>query len=99
MANNILINLRPGVNMRDLKNGAILIYDATKNDFYTVTEDTFFDKYESKLNKLLERYDGRDMEMKKEIDNLKHQYAEFTKSIKENNDKLIDMVEKFIKGE
>ena len=99
MANNMLIKLRDGINIRDLQNGSILVYDAIKNEFYTVSENDFFDKYESKLNKLLERYDARDNEMKIEIQNLRKQYLDFTKAIQENNKTLINMVEKFIKGE
>lgn len=99
MANKVVINLRNGTNLRDLNNNDILMYDATRKDFYVVTPETFFDKYESKLNALLERYDKNNNSMKNEIDSLKKEFYDFTVKIKDSNSKLIEMVEKFIKGE
>lgn len=97
MHNKMLINLRAGIDISDLQSGDILVYDNIQNDFYIVTPETFFDKYEEKLNDLLNRYDESNKQMKEEISVLRSQYNEFANSIKKSNEKLIDMVEKFTK--
>lgn len=56
MSNKMIINLRAGMGSSDFKKNDILVYDATEKDFYLVTPETFFDEYEKKLNKLLEKY-------------------------------------------
>lgn len=94
----MIINLRPGVNAENFKNGDILVYDAAKKDFYTVTEETFFDKTNSKINELVKKYDKVVEELK--VDNQKkaQENQQFKIMIQESNAKLIEMVENFIKG-
>ena len=101
----MIINLRPGINQDNFKNGDMLVYDATKKEFYVVTEDTFFDKTNSKINELKKKYDKDIAEIKaekdeilKEKDEIKKENLEFKQKIQESNEKLIEMVESFIKG-
>lgn len=94
----MIINLRPDVKQENFKNGDMLIYDSTKKEFYTVTQETFFDKYESKLNSLKKIYDKKIEEISKEKDEILEINKEFILKIQESNRKLIEMVENFIKG-
>lgn len=96
MANSVLINLKPNIDIEELKDGSILVYDGEYGDFYTVTKEAFFDKYEGKLNKLLERYDKKHSEIKKEIDELKRQQEKFINSVLEENNKKHSEIRKEI---
>lgn len=88
MANKAIINLSPGVNVNDFKNGDVLIYDFEKKEFYTINQAVFFDKYNEQIK-----------ELKDEFAKEKAANREFTLKIQESNQKLIEMVENFIKGE
>lgn len=105
----MIIDLRDNVNETNFKRGDMLVYDATKGDFYTVTEESFFDKTNTKINEIIEenrknteslkqKYDDVVANLIKENEELKQENKEFTLKIKESNGKLIDMVENFIKG-
>ena len=94
----MIINLRPGVNAENFKNGDMLVYDATKKDFYTVTEETFFDKSNSKINELVKKYDKVVAELKADNQKMAQENQQFKIMIQESNAKLIEMVENFIKG-
>lgn len=85
--------------INNLTNNCILLYDAEKKEFYKTTSEEFFAKYEEKLDKLLERYDGQVLEMQRIINKMTQDNIEFMEKVKESNSKLINMVENFIKGE
>ena len=91
-SNKVIINLRKDTRLTDFSDKDILMYDATKKEFYKTTPETFFDEYNKRLKALTTRYDKR-------VETLEKEFEEFTSKIKETNSKLIDMVEKFIKGE
>jgi len=93
----VLVNLKAGTDLTKAKKDDILIYDNVDKSFYLVSSDVFFKKYEKKLNDLLNRYDERDKEMSKEINDLKANYTNFATQIKDSNSKLIGMVETFLK--
>ncbi len=78
-------------NLNNLKDNDILMYDETNKYFYRTTPEKFFSQYENKLNNLLSRYD----EQYKTLENKFNDLVEKNKKI---NDKLITMVEQFIKG-
>lgn len=103
----IVLNLRDDVKIEELKKGSVLVYDNSKNEFYSVSPELFFLKYENKLDELLKRYDKKVIEMEKDQKNFMNKvesgleenqkkYNDFTKKIKESNEKMINMVEKFI---
>ncbi len=98
----MMINLRSGVSMRDLQNGSILIYDATKNDFYTVTPEKFMEDYEIKFKKLSQNCNDRiskiENSYQEKNDELTKKQNDFISKIQATNEKLIQMVEAFIKG-
>ena len=101
----MLINLRDGIGRLNFKNNEILVYDAENGDFYTVTQQSFFGRYERKLEELKKVYDDKFQQMKKENDELKAENIELKKEVKKfmldiqaSNEKLIEMVENFIKG-
>lgn len=95
----VTIDLRSDVDISKLKNGSVLVYDNKNRNFYAVTPESFFQKYDKKLTDLLERYDKKVDELENEIEGLKEQQITFIENVKDVNSKLIDMVEKFIKGE
>lgn len=95
----VAINLRDNVDINELKNGSVLVYDNENKEFYAVTPETFFRKYDKKLTDLLKRYDLKVEELEKENQEFKAQQVEFIKNVQDINSKLIDMVEKFIKGD
>lgn len=94
----MIIDLKPGINQENFKNGDMLVYDATKKQFYVVTEETFFDKTNSRINELVKKYDKDIAEIKAEKEEILKITNEFMVKIQESNQKLIDMVESFIKG-
>lgn len=94
----MIIDLKPGINQENFKNGDMLVYDATKKQFYVVTEETFFDKTNSRINELVKKYDKDIAEIKAEKEEILKTTNEFMVKIQESNQKLIDMVESFIKG-
>ena len=94
----MIINLRAGINKDNFKNGDMLVYDATKKEFYVVTEETFFDKTNARINELVKRYDSKVEKIEKEKEEIEQKTNEFMLKIQESNKKLIDMVDNFIKG-
>ena len=94
----MIINLRAGINKDNFKNGDMLVYDATKKEFYVVTEETFFDKTNARINELVKRYDSKVDKIEKEKEEIEQKTNEFMLKIQESNKKLIDMVDNFIKG-
>lgn len=103
----MVLNLRDDVKVEDLKNGSVLVYDNSKNEFYSVSPDLFFLKYEKKLDDLLKRYDKKVIDMEKSqktfmskvesgLEENQNKYNDFTRKIKDSNEKMINMVEKFI---
>ena len=94
----MIINLKPGINQENFENGDMLIYDATKKQFYVVTEEAFFDKTNSRINELVKKYDGIVAELKSDNEKMAKENQEFMLKIQESNEKLIEMVENFIKG-
>ena len=95
----IVIDVRDDVDIGKLKSGSVLVYDNKNKNFYAVTSEQLFNKYEKKLNELLKRYDSKVEELERENKEYKAQQIEFIKSVQQINANLIDMVEKFIKGE
>jgi len=94
----MIIKLRDGIKEENFKNGDMLVYDSTKREFYAVTEKDFFDKTNSKINQLIKKYDLIVKELKEENKSLKEENKEFMLKIQESNQKLIEMVDSFIKG-
>lgn len=94
----MIIDLKPGINQENFKNGDMLVYDATKKQFYVVTEEAFFDKTNSKINELVKKYDKVVAELKSDNEKMAKANQEFMLKIQESNEKLIEMVENFIKG-
>lgn len=94
----MIIDLKPGINQENFENGDMLIYDATKKQFYVVTEETFFDKTNSRINELVKKYDEIVAELKSDNEKMVKENQEFKLKIQESNEKLIEMVENFIKG-
>lgn len=97
----VVINVKNN-DLNNLKDNDVLMYDSHSHAFYKVTPEKFFNKYEQKLNALLERYDSQ-------IKNMQNENARFREEMKNdfNNlliknkntiSKLITMVEEFIKG-
>lgn len=95
----IAIEVRDDVDIGKLKDGSVLVYDNKNKNFYAVTSEQFFHKYEKKLNDLLKRYDSKVEQLENENKEFKAQQIEFIENVKDINAKLIDMVEKFIKGD
>lgn len=116
----MIINLKSGVSKENFNNGDMLVYDSTKKEFYTVTESTFFDKtnsrineltntyekrineltntYETRISELIKKYDNQVETIEKEKEEIKQETKTFMVKIQESNQKLIEMVDSFIKG-
>ena len=94
MSTKILVNLKNGTDLRNFKQGDILMFDAVNQEFYRVTQNAFFDKYEKKLNDLLKKYDSVVEGLEKKYQKLEKDYNDFANQIKDSNKKLIDFVKK-----
>ena len=127
----VIINLKSGISKENFNNGDMLVYDSTKKEFYTVTESTFFDKtnsrineltntyekrineltntyekrineltntYETRISELIKKYDSQVEAIEKEKEEIKQETKTFMVKIQESNQKLIEMVDSFIKG-
>lgn len=57
MMRNVVFNIRDDVNLDKIKNKDILMYDSDHRCFYLTTQQTFFNKYDVMLEKLLRKYD------------------------------------------
>lgn len=95
----VLIDINSN-DLAKLTDNDILMYDADKKSFYRMTPNVFFDKYEEKLNSLLERYDNQFKEMSskysEEFLNLKNDWNDVKKTMREMNEKSLNMVKDFI---
>lgn len=89
----IIIPLKTGYSINGIKDGDILVYDATKKDFYITTPEMFFAKYDEKFEKCVKRYDEQVESLQKEIQELQTRMDNFLELYKKTNEKLIAMVE------
>lgn len=94
----MIINLRDDVAKQNFKNGDILVYDSKMKNFYCVTEQSFFDKTNTRINELSKKYDSQIKQLVEENEKLRKENMEFMIKIQESNAKLIEMVENFIGG-
>lgn len=90
MDNKMIINLKEGINVNSIPNNSVLLYDATKGNFYVTTLDSLFSKYKYTYEKEILEYKKLSLSMVKK-------YEDFVKAQKEINEKLIAMVESVIK--
>lgn len=89
----VVLNLKTGYSMNGIKNGDIIVYDATKKDWYITTPETFFAEYDEKFAKCIKRYDEQVESLQKKIQDLQTQMDNFLELYKKTNEKLIAMVE------
>jgi len=92
----MLINLRSDGHVYNFNDNDILLYDAKKDEFYTVTEEIFFAKMRSELNKVIKDNEETVKKLKDETEAIKKENAEFMKKIQKINEDLIEMVKNFI---
>lgn len=90
MDNRMIINLKEGINVNSIPNNSVLLYDATKGNFYVTTLDSLFLKYK-------QTYEKEILEYKKLCLNMEKKYEDFIKTQKQINEKLIAMVETAVK--
>lgn len=103
----IMVDIRSS-DIGKFKDNDVLIYDENKKQFYKTTAETFFKEYELKLNALLKRYDEQFKTLKQENSKLNQSFEmlktnlnifseQLVEKNKTMNEKLIQMVEDFIK--
>lgn len=89
----VVLNLKTGYSMNGIKNGDIIVYDATKKEWYITTPEMFFAEYDEKFEKCIKRYDEQVESLQKEIQDLQTRMDNFLELYKKTNEKLIAMVE------
>ena len=92
------------INGNSFKDGNLLLYDKNRGYFYAVTPEMFLNAQNQKIKELEKGYKEKEESMKKEVQRLEskvstleNSYKEFLDKYKVNNEKLLSMVESFIK--
>lgn len=91
-------------NGRKIQDDDILVYNENSKCFYVTSARTFLAAQNNKIQKFLDDITSEKTaiikekdELKDEFNKLKESYTDFIQKTKTINDKLINMVEKFIK--
>lgn len=98
------IVLKFEINSNSFKDGNLLLYDKNRGYFYAITPEMFLTKQNEKIKALEKEYKEKEESMKKEVQRLERKvqeqekkYDEFLNKYRLNNEKLLSMVESFIK--
>ena len=103
------VALRFEIDENSFKDGNLLLYNKEKNYFYAITPEMFLHKQDNEIKRLKREYEEKEKNMKekvKELENhtekkvkeLENQYKEFLINYQNSNEKLLNMVESFIKA-
>lgn len=92
------------INGNSFKDGNLLLYDKNRGYFYAVTPEMFLNRQDQKIKELEKEYKQKEESMKKEVKRLEDKvitleknYEDFLTKYRVNNEKLLSMVESFIK--
>lgn len=92
------------INGNSFKDGNLLLYDKNRGYFYAVTPEMFLNRQDQKIKELEKEYKRKEESMKNEVQRLESKvkilesnYDDFLNKYKANNEKLLSMVESFIK--
>lgn len=92
------------INGNSFKDGNLLLYDKNRGYFYAVTPEMFLNRQDQKIKELEKEYGQKEESMKKEVKRLEDKvsalekkYEDFLTTYRVNNEKLLNMVESFIK--
>ena len=103
------VALRFEIDENSFKDGNLLLYNKDKNYFYAITPQMFLHKQDAEIKKLKKEYEDKEKSMKMKVEELEKQtaekvkkmendYKEFLTNYQKSNEKLLNMVESFIKA-
>lgn len=92
------------ISANSFKDGNLLLYDKGRGYFYAITPEMFLNAQNQKIKELEREYRQKEESMKNEVQRLESKvktlesnYDDFLNKYKANNEKLLSMVESFIK--
>lgn len=98
------VTIRFEINSNSFQDGNLLLYNKDKQYFYATDPKLFLYQQNEKIKALEKEYRAKEQSMKEEVKRLEkvvqeqeQKYAEFLNKYKSNNEKLLNMVESFIK--
>lgn len=92
------IVLKFEIDENSFKDGNLLLYNKDKNYFYAITPQMFLHKQDAEIKKLKKDYEEKEKSMKMKVEELEKEYKEFLINYQKSNEKLLNMVESFIKA-
>ena len=92
------VALRFEIDENSFKDGNLLLYNKDKNYFYAITPQMFLHKQDTEIKKLKKEYEEKEKSMKQKVEELEKEYKEFLINYQKSNEKLLNMVESFIKA-
>lgn len=92
------IVLKFEIDENSFKDGNLLLYNKDRHYFYAITPEMFLHRQDNEIKKLKREYEEKEQKMKQKVEELENQYKEFLVNYQASNEKLLNMVESFIKA-
>lgn len=106
MHQKMIINIDSPAKLNNLKDGDIIIYDATRKVFYVTTKENLFfreeterQEYQKLVNEKLQQMESIVKTQNEEINKLRENYNDFLIKYKKTNEKVIEMVESVVNSQ
>ncbi len=92
------ITLKFEVNENSFKDGSLLLYNKDRGYFYSITPDMFLNQQNAEIKKLKKEYEEKEKNMKEQVSEIERKHKKFLEDYQKSNEKLLNMVESFIKA-
>jgi sugar-specific transcriptional regulator TrmB len=92
------IVLKFEIDENSFKDGNLLLYNKDRHYFYATSPEMFLHRQDNEIKKLKREYEEKEQKMKQKVEELENQYKEFLVNYQASNEKLLNMVESFIKA-
>ena len=92
------ITLKFEVNENSFKDGNLLLYNKDRGYFYAISPERFLIEQNYRIENLQKEYEEKEKKMREQVSDIERKHMEFLKNYQESNDKLLNMIESFIKA-
>lgn len=92
------ITLKFEVNENSFKDGSLLLYNKDRGYFYSITPDMFLNQQNAEIKRLKKEYEEKEKSMIEQVSEIERKHKKFLEDYQRSNEKLLNMVESFIKA-
>lgn len=92
------IILRFEIDENSFKDGNLLLYKKDRGYFYAISPEMFLNQQNAEIKKLKKEYEEKEKKMREQVSDIERKHKEFLENYQKSNDKLLNMIESFIKA-